>query len=219
MSGPAWENLLAEAKNDTSSPNISDNRDNTDVYVYAKALVYLRTQKKRYRNEVIDCVMKAIGTEKRGNTLSLSRNLSGYVIAAGLVRLPGSKNKVFRKWLRGLLSKKLSGRSLQSTHYERPNNWGTFAGASRMAIAVYLNDEDELAQAARVFKGWLGDRNSYTGFKYGSNLSWQANAQNPVGINPKGAKRNGRSIDGVLPDEQRASRIVFLAATQRELRL
>ena len=127
-SGPAWDNLLDEAQNNTSAPNISNKNDNTDVYVYAKALAYLRTQKKRYRNEVIDCVMKAMGTENRGSTLALSRNLSGYVIAAGLVGLPGSKDKQFRIWLRGLLTKDLSGRSLRSTHDERPNNWGTFAG-------------------------------------------------------------------------------------------
>ena len=42
------------------------------------------------------------------------------------------------------------------------------------------------------------------GFEYGD-LSWQADPTKPVGINPVGAKRDGHSIDGVLPDDQRRS--------------
>jgi hypothetical protein len=42
----------------------------------------------------------------------------------------------------------------------------------------------------------------YAGFKYGD-LAWQADPSKPVGINPKGATKNGQSIDGVLPDDQR----------------
>ena len=72
-----------------------------------------------------------------------------------------------------------------------------------MAVAVYLKDEKELAQAAHVFKSWLGDRNSYAGLRYGADSSWQSDPKNPVGINPKGARKKGRNIDGVLPDDQR----------------
>ncbi|MEP7189994.1 MAG: hypothetical protein ABI901_12455, partial [Roseiflexaceae bacterium] len=50
--------------------------------------------------------------------------------------------------------------------------------------------------------GWLGDRTAYAGFTYGQ-LDWQADASKPVGINPKGATKNGRNVDGVLPDDQR----------------
>jgi hypothetical protein len=84
----------------------------------------------------------------------------------------------------------------------RPNNWGTHAGASRAAIAAYLNDTAEMARTAQVFKGWLGSRSSYSGFSYGD-LSWQANSATPVGVNPVGATKNGISIDGALPDDMR----------------
>lgn len=43
---------------------------------------------------------------------------------------------------------------------------------------------------------------SYAGFRYGA-LDWQADPNNPVGINPLGSVRDGHSIDGVLPEEQR----------------
>jgi hypothetical protein len=96
----------------------------------------------------------------------------------------------------------LDGKTLINTHEIRPNNWGTHAGASRVATDLYLGDKADLAKAAQVFKGWLGDRSAYAGFTYGD-LAWQADPSKPVGINPKGATRNGHLIDGVLPDDQR----------------
>jgi hypothetical protein len=67
---------------------------------------------------------------------------------------------------------------------------------------VYLKDRKEIQRTARVFRGWLGDRTAHAGFKYGE-LDWQGNPQRPVGINPKGATRNGQNVDGVLPDDMR----------------
>ena len=45
-----------------------------------------------------------------------------------------------------------------------PNNWGTHAGARRVAADLYLGDVTDLADAARVLQGCLGDRASYAGF-------------------------------------------------------
>lgn len=203
MAGKAWEKLYNEAQKNTVSPNLSNQNDQSNVLVFAKALVYVRTGEERYRDDVINACMTAIGTEDGGRTLALGRELIAYVIAADLVGLPSDKNATFRSWLRSTLTKKLSGRTLRSTHEDRPNNWGTHAGASRMAIAVYLNDDAELQQAAMVFKGYLGDRNSYSDFIYGNDLSWQSDAQNPVGVNPKAATKQGWNIDGALPDDMR----------------
>jgi hypothetical protein len=96
----------------------------------------------------------------------------------------------------------LDGRTLISTHEDRPNNWGTHAGASRIAADLYLGDGSDLGRAAAVFRGWLGDRGSYAGFSYGD-LDWQSNPDAPVGINPVGATIDGHNVDGVLPDDQR----------------
>ncbi len=206
MSGPAWTGVLAAADRPAGVPRIRDMNDKVDTLVMAKALVYARTGRKRYRDEVIAACNAAIGTEEGGKTLALGRNLIGYVIAAELVGLPAEHDANFRQWLREVLSKKLEGKTLRSTHEDRPNNWGTHAGASRAAVAVYLDDAAELERVAVVFKGWLGDRSSYAGFRY-RELWWQADEQRPVGINPKGATKliDGvpRSVDGVLPDDQR----------------
>src|SRR6185295_5158219 len=107
-----------------------------------------------------------------------------------------------RSWLAAVRTENLDGKTLISTHDVRPNNWGTHAGASRVAADLYLGDKADLAKAAQVFKGWLGDRTAYAGFTYGD-TSWQADPSKPVGINPKGATKSGHNIDGVLPDDQR----------------
>jgi hypothetical protein len=200
--GAAWEQLLATANSSIGSPDLSNQDDPTNVQVLAKALVFARTGQQTYREQVIQACMAAIDTELGGRTLALARELAAYVIAADLVGLPSEEDSRFRSWLRRTLTEELSGRTLVSTHEDRPNNWGTHAGASRAAVAVYLGDRAELDRTAQVFKGYLGDRQAFADFKYGE-LSWQVDESNPVGINPKGAMKSGHSIDGVMPDDMR----------------
>ena len=200
--GPAWESLRAAADRPCGPPRLRDQDDDTDVLVLAKALVHARTGAPALREEVRRLCLQAIGTERGGDCLALGRNLPGYVIAADLVGLEPADRARFDAWLRGLPDLELKGRTLRSTHEDRPNNWGTHAGGSRAAIAAYLGDAEELGRVAAVFRGWLGDRASYAGFRFGDR-SWQADPAAPVGVNPAGATRDGRSIDGVLPDDQR----------------
>ena len=203
--GPAWDRLLVDAARSTDTPNLSNQDDMTNVWVFAKALAHVRTGEPRYRDEVISACMAAMGTEEGGSSLALGRELIAYVLAADLVGLPPEEDAAFREWLAAVMDKKMSeGRTLRTTHAQRPNNWGTHAGASRLAAAAYLGDTAEIDQVAAIFKGWLGDRTSYAGFTYGA-LDWQADPNNPVGINPLGSVRDGHSIDGVLPEEQRRS--------------
>jgi hypothetical protein len=203
-SGSAWRRLKDAADRDAGVPNIKDQQQMNNVYVLAKALVYARTGRESYRTEVRAQCMAAIGTEVGGRTLALGRELAAYVIAADLVGLEADEDLRFRSWLRSCLSEDLAGLTLRSTHEKRPNNWGTHAGASRAAVAAYLGDRIELDRTAKVFRGWLGDRRAYTGFHFG-NTSWQFNVDKPVGINKRGAMKDGHSIDGVLPDDQRRS--------------
>ncbi len=201
-SGTAWDQVLKVANETTGTPDLSDQDDFVNVRVLAKALVFGRTGDQRYRSDVIQACMDAIGTEQGGRTLALGRELAAYVISADIVGLPSTEDQRFRDWLRDSLDTVLDGKTLRSTHEERPNNWGTHCGGSRAAIAAYLGDSKELARCAQVLKGWLGDRSSYAGFEYGD-LSWQADPSHPVGINSKGSTKQAHSIDGVLPDDQR----------------
>ena len=200
--GRAWEALKQAADQPLGEPRIGARDDNVDVQVLAKALVYVRTGEAHYRVEVVSGLVAAMGSENRGDVLSLARNLPGYVIAADLVGLDPAIERFFRAWLKDLPTKELEGGSLRAIHERRPNNWGTHAGGSRAVIARYLENWDELERVATVFHGWLGDRSAYAGFDYGK-LSWQSDPAHPVGINPRGATKEGHSIDGVLPDDQR----------------
>jgi len=206
ISGPAWTQLLTRANQAPGIPDVSDQNSNHDVNMLAKALVYVRTGIESYRTQVREGCMGAIDTELGGRTLALGRNLCCYVIAADLVRLDPVEDVVFKSWLRRTLTEDLSGRTLQSTHMDRPNNWGTMAGGSRAAVALYLNDVPELQETARIFKGYLGDRDSYANFRFqfgdqGADTWMPDPINNPRPLNELGARVQGQSVDGALPDD------------------
>ncbi len=200
--GAAWE-AVQRAAAQPVLPNLSDQEDMSNVLLLARALLAVRLDDARLGQQVVSACRAVMGTEEGGRTLSLGRELAAYVIAADLVGLPEELDRKFRTWLAAVRHRELDGRTLVSTHKDRPNNWGAHAGASRLAIALYLGERDEVERAARVFRGYLGERAVYTGFRYGKDLSWQADPLRPVGINPAGATRHGSSVDGVLPDDQR----------------
>jgi hypothetical protein len=227
MSGPAWERLKAVADGPLEEANIADQDSNHDVRTLAVALAYARTGEESYRAKAADAISNAIGTEDGGRTLALGRNLFSYVIAANLIDLRAydrDEEATFRAWLAGVRGERfgdsLGPGTLTSTAENSMSNWGGMAGASRVAVAAYLDDEKDLARAAKVMKGWLGDRSAYPGipgplfepdhfgrgFRAGGaedDLSWQANPDRPRGVNPEGATKDGHSIDGALPDDMR----------------
>lgn len=209
-SGAAWSNLVKKTQAPCPVPNLSNQDDPANVCVMAKALVFARQGNPAYRQQVVDAIWAVVnGGPYVGRALALGRELAAYVIAADLVDLkvhdPGL-DADFRTTIKALLTTPtLDGPStLIECHERRPNNWGTHCGASRVAVAAYLGDLTQLARVAKVFKGWLGDRLSYSSFSYGE-LWWQCDPTKPVGINRAGCTREGHSIDGVLPEEQRRS--------------
>lgn len=206
--GPAWTSLTEAASQTCSAPRLSDQDDPANVCVLAKALVFARLGTPSLLADVLSSLRSiAAGETYRGRALALGRKLVAYIIAADLIDLehvdPGV-DAAFRATLSRLLTTPTDGgpRTLIECHEKRPNNWGTQCGASRAAAAAYLDDGVELARVAQVFKGWLGDRESYSGFSFG-NLSWQCDPSRPVGVNAPGCMRNGHSLDGVVPDDQR----------------
>lgn len=207
MSGPAWQALLSDA-NGSLVADLGDQNERNDSHVFAAALVYRRllvagdATAPSWRQRVEDAMLLSIGSEAPGDGSSLppSRNVCSFALAADLI---DCQDQSFKDWARFVLTERYNdGRSIVSTHESRPNNWGTHAGASRAALACYLDDAAELARCAQVFKGWCGDRASYAGFQFG-NLSWQSDPLHPVAINPLGAQLLGAPVDGALPEEQR----------------
>lgn len=200
--GAGWEGVLRAAAQPTRHPDLSNQDDPTNVRVLAKALVAARTGDARLRAEVVRALVRVRGSERGANVLAVSRELLSYVLAADLIGLDGADRHAFEAWLRGIRSKRFHGRTLRSTHEDRPNNWGTHAGASRIAVAIYLGDDEEVERAAHVFKGWTGERGGWWGFDFGE-ATWQSTRFWRYAVNPVGATRDGHSIDGVLPDDQR----------------
>ncbi|WP_187368857.1 alginate lyase family protein [Baekduia soli] len=204
-SGAAWSAVKSAADGSLGTPDVENQDSDHDVNTLAAALVYARTGTASYRAKAAAGIAGAIGTEAGGRTLALARNLLSYVVAADLIDLHGldpAADARFRAWISAARTENLQGMTLISTHEDRPNNWGTHAGASRIAVDLYLGDDADLARAAAVYKGWLGDRSSYASFSWGD-LSFQADAAHPVGIQPVGSTKSGVSLDGALADDMR----------------
>jgi hypothetical protein len=207
--GKAWSGLAEIAHENIGEPNLSRKDDDDDTVTLAAALASARTGSADLRRKAAKGVMDAIGTEQGGRTLALGRGLIAYVVAADLIdlrRLDPAADARFRAWLRDVRFERLRPKSrptLVATHEVAPNNWGTHAGASRIAADIYLGDQADLARAAAVFKGYLGDRGAYHGFRFGSDLSWQPDPSRPVGVVPAGAVKEGQSLSGALPDDMR----------------
>lgn len=200
--GPAWRSLEAYARVPLGQPDLSNQDDPTSARILARALVAVRTQDAAMAQSVAAGLRAVKGTEKGGTALSVGRELLAYVLAADLIGLSGEDRRDFESWLRRMQSRSHGGRTLRETHEQRPNNWGTHAGATRIAIAAYLGDAEEVLRAAHVFFGWLGEDEGWQAFKFGS-PAWQPRGSRRYGVNPIGALRAGHSVDGVLPDDQR----------------
>lgn len=197
--GEAWDRLADDATGSWGTADISNQDSHHDVYTLAGALYAVRMNDTGMRDRVVDAVESAVGTEAGGRTLALGRNLTGYVLAADLV---GHDSARFSNWLSEVRFADLDGRTLVSTHEDRANNWGTHAGAARIAADRFLGDSADLARSAAVFRGFLGDRSAYDDFKFGD-PEWQADESAPVPINPRGSTKDGFVVDGAIVDDIR----------------
>jgi len=211
-SGQYWDQLVSAANNLPSMSASGGHESTHDVYTMAAALVAARlndsSRKQVVASEIIEAVNNQV--ENDGNSLSLTRTLPGYIIAADLIDLKNfdaSADGKFRSWLEYVVYQlKLDGATQLQKHL-KANNHGTQAAVVRLAADLYLGKMDDFAMAAEGLKKWLGMPNSFNAnFNWGD-LCWQADPSRPVGINRKGSKMTVagalRDVDGVQPDEQR----------------
>lgn len=207
-SGTAWDTVVKYANQATGAADLSNQDSQANVQCLAAALVAARTGDKAYLQKVVDSLTDIADGVQLGRALALGRELAAYVIAADLIDLPTldpAINDAFSREIRKLLTAPTTGgpSNLIACQKQRPNNWGMHATASIIAVYAYLDDKQGLDAAANIFKGWMGDRTAYAGFTYTAPMDWQADAKNPVGINPKGATIQGHDVDGALPDDMR----------------
>ena len=198
-----------------AQPIVLHHRDGQgDITLLAATYQAIAENDTRRQARLRRVLLRAPGSERiphpshgDGESLALARNLPALVISANLLDLRQAEpdaNAEFSAWLRACLHDRIGRqrRSLVSTHEQRPNNWGTHAGAARIAIALYLNDRAELERAARVLRGWLGEGEPWSAFRF-RDRTWQADPARPLGINAAGAQRYGHNLDGVIGDDQR----------------
>ena len=89
VEGPAWNRLL-EAADAVDTLKVEGGHESVhDVYTMAAALVAVRLNDDSRRQVVVNNLIKAIDRkiEKDGNSLSLTRSVPGYIIAADLIDL------------------------------------------------------------------------------------------------------------------------------------
>jgi hypothetical protein len=188
---------------------LSNQEDTANVCVMAHALVFAKTGEEILRVRVVDAIWSIVNSGTyNGRALALGRELAAYPISADLINLrnydPALDDRFRAKLAELLVTPTIDGPvNLIECHELRPNNWGTHCGASRAAVAAYLGDRAQLARTAQVFRGYLGERGAYAGFRYGDDLTWQCDPNQPVGINPAGCISHGKDVGGVLPDDQR----------------
>ena len=208
-SGAAWQAMVDVARGPLGLADLTDQNNQHGVRVLATALVAARLDDVTLRAKAAAGIMSAVGTERVGagnSTLALGRQLSAYVLAADIIDLSGSNDSTFRSWLSAIRTKVLGGHSiwdsLVRTHEYSANNWGAFAGASRIAASLYLGDSADVARAAAVFRGFVGDRSAYAGFRpFGSDpLTWACSTSTATPINPPCTK-SGIDVDGAILED------------------
>ena len=212
-SGRAWEALRKRVASPLGGSYRLATRDDSNKDVLAHALVGARLEDdtlKAFVRDKIAGVMEAPRDPE--DILGTLRHLQTYIISADLIDLTDFDPDLdvrFREWLDEEIRFEYSGGggggSVISTHEKKPNNFGTHAGATRIAAALYLGDDEELTAARDVWYGWATGEPDYvaTGTdRVWTGTDWQCDEDRPHGINPAGCERDGHSLDGVIPEDQ-----------------
>jgi hypothetical protein len=209
-SGPAWDAIMARVQNPIGGSYRLGTRDDSNIDVLAHALAGARLDDERYKRFVRDKVEQMMAApRKESDLLGTLRHLQTYIISADLIDLRSfdpALDARFRRWLAAEIRFEYSGGgggSVISTHERKPNNFGTHAGASRIAAALYLDDAEELKAARDVWYGWAtGDPDFVPEDRVWTGTDWQCSDSRPSGINREGCTRDGHSLDGVIPEDQ-----------------
>jgi hypothetical protein len=130
--------------------------------------VYARTGDAALRAKARDAIMAVIPTfdQDLGPGLGPLRQTAGWVLTADFVDLEGSDEVAFRAFLERVLTEQTGTHArwydVVTTHNDAANNWGGWAGAARIAAALYLGRDP--GDAANTARGFLGDRSSWAEF-------------------------------------------------------
>jgi hypothetical protein len=204
--GSAWTNVVNAATDRSGGVDLADQDNTHAARTLAAALVFARTGDTGERDRVVAALRQLPSASLSGaRVLSVARQLGGYAIAADLV---GYRDSGFATWIGGMRTTYIGnhGRwvTLSGTSEDSPNNWGAWAMASRIAVSAYLGDTADLQRAATVFRGFVGERSAYAGFRHTSDYdpTWGCGDAAWVPINPASC---GDRSGAVLEDISRSA--------------
>jgi len=220
VSGTAWSALKSVADGSLGSPDLCDINADHHLRTLGAALVFARTGTSSYGTKARAGIMAAIKTQVTGcgsATLALGRQLAAYVLAADFAGLSGTDDATFRTWLAAIRTKNIGGHavwnSITTTHKDSANNWGANAGASRIAASLYLGDSADVAAAAKVTQGFLGNRTAWAGFGDrldSDDLSWSCAGSSSYTPVNKSCTKSGIDVDGgIIMDISRSGSLTW----------
>jgi hypothetical protein len=202
MSGSAWDAVLSVAQGDLGTANVADQDSGHDGKTLACALAAARTGRADLLAKATNALSSAIGTEAGARWLAIGRNLGAYVIAADVL---GIRSGPIYDWLASFLV-----RSLHSDRSDEPltieDSWRSGSNASAQvgfvhaALCVYTGNKTRLARGWDGYRRYCGDRTSPHQLTSNSDV-WQADPSDPVGIQNKGAVKNGCRLDGAISND------------------
>lgn len=232
----AWNDILAAANSNWGTANVSDYTGLAHSQkIYAGALVAAKyksmnkLEASTYYQKVVQGLTDVMGTEKPAlpssnggkidGSLAISRQLLRYIISADLLGIypDGNSSSIGTKWgnyMQYMFTTKFTfrvgdgGKTISENHMCASNGCA-MAGASRVALAIYLKNTTELNIAWNTFRRYTGDLSSPISIEFSNaGLNWyhvsSSDDAHKVGINPKGATCYGKSYpaDGVIPNDQ-----------------
>lgn len=212
MSGAAWDTVKAQAGTGTDA-DVSNLDSTHDVRTLGLAIYAVRTGDATARAHAIAAITSAIGTEKTGGTdtqtrprwLNAARNLGAYVCAADILDV--RSGPIF-DWFKALATTETLQNNNDATKQItlKQDAWSSGSNAAAeegfvySALCAYLGDKAGLDWNWMAFRRYVGDRTS-TWKVASNNDSWQVNPADPVGIQNKGAVKNGINIDGAISND------------------
>lgn len=207
--GPAWDNVNTAARGGWGDPTPNDNNSLHDTSVLAGALVAARTGDGQMTSKTVWHLALAVRAQWSNRALEASRNITSYVLAADILRdaglYPAAQDAEFRSFIAALRYQSLQGHSgadsIAENALSNGTNWAGMSRAAMAAINLYLGDLDDLAALVDTHTAWLGEPRPH-GMRW-SDTTWHADPARKVGVNRRGATIGGRSVDGVIPEDQR----------------
>jgi len=210
--GAAYDALHSSAQKQTiTGAKLSDMHMQHDVGTLSVTLDGVRLDDPAMIAKGHACLENAIGTEAGGDWMDVGRSLAAYIIAADTLNI--RSGPIF-EWLAGFRTRLIphdnTGKpmTLRERAWETGTNASCQVGLCSTAMAVYLRDADWLRDNWDAFRRYCGDKTSPFILKpnqFGDPWQMDLSTTGRVGIQPKGAVKNGLNIDGANVDMGRSN--------------